>query len=50
MVRGRGLTVMPDSVPAKLLITVSLAVMDWLPALRKIAEKIWIPASEEVKV
>src|SRR5260370_38901436 len=38
------LTVMAVCLPVILLLTVSVAVMDWLPADRKIAGEVWAPA------
>ena len=45
-----GLTVMPVCVPAPLGITVSLTVMDWLPAVFRVALKVCTPSSAAVKV
>ena len=38
-----GLTVMPDSVPVIVLVTVSVAVIDWEPAVLSVAEKVPVP-------
>ena len=40
-----GLTRMPDWVPASVLVTVSLTVNDWLPAVFSVATKVCTPPS-----
>ena len=45
-----GLTVMPLWVPVMDPVTVSVAVIDWVPAVLSVTEKMWVPASPPVKV
>ena len=48
---GRGrLTAMPDSVPVRLDVTVSVAVIDCVPAVSSVTEKLCLPASAAVNV
>jgi hypothetical protein len=39
----------PDCVPVMLEVAVSVAVMDWEPAVFKVALKVWTPLSPAVK-
>ena len=45
-----GLTVMPLWAPVMDPVTVSVAVIDWVPAVLSVTEKTWVPASPPVKV
>ena len=45
-----GLTTMPDSLPAIRPSTVSVAANDWVPAVSRVALKVWTPWSAAVKV
>ncbi len=45
MTCGVARTVMFDSVPMMLEAAVSVAVIDWLPAVSNVIEKVWVPAS-----
>ena len=45
-----GFTVMPLWVPVMVPVTVSVAVMDWVPAVLSVAEKVSTPAFPAVKV
>ena len=45
-----GFTVMPASVPVRLAVVVSVAVIDCVPAVFSVALKVCIPASAAVKV
>src|ERR1017187_2598206 len=42
-------TVMPDSVPVMLEVAVSVAVIDCVPAVSSVTEKVWVPASAAMK-
>ena len=42
-------TVMPASVPLMLALIVSVAVIDWLPAVFRVAENAWMPPSALMK-
>ena len=50
VVAAAGLTVMPLWVPVMVPVTVSVAVIDWVPAVLSVTEKTWVPASPPVKV
>ena len=50
VVVGPTLTVMPLWVPVMVPVTVSVAVIDWVPAVFSVTEKTWVPASPPVKV
>ena len=43
-------TVMPLWVPVMEPVAVSVAVMDWLPAVSSVTERAWVPALAAVKV
>ena len=45
-----GFTVMPLWMPVMDPVTVSVAVIDWVPAVLSVTEKTWVPASPPVKV
>ena len=45
-----GLTVMALWVPVMVPVTVSVAVIDWVPAVLSVTEKVWTPLSPPVKV
>ena len=45
-----GFTVMPLWVPVMVPVTVSVAVIDWVPAVLRVTEKTCVPASPPVKV
>ena len=44
-----GLTVMPFWLPVIVLVTVSVAVSAWLPAVLRVALRVWTPASAATK-
>ena len=50
LVVGPRLTVMPLWVPVMVPVTVSVAVIDWVPNDLSVTEKTWVPASPPVKV
>ncbi len=50
VVVGPTLTVMALWVPVMVPVTVSVAVIDWVPAVLSVTEKVWTPASPPVKV
>ena len=45
-----GLTMIPDSLPVMVLVTVSVAVIAWVPAVFRVMLKLWTPASPAVNV
>ena len=45
-----GLTLIPDCVPVIELVIVSVALIDCVPAVRRVALKVWVPLSAAVKV
>ena len=50
LLAAAALTVMPLWVPVMDPVTVSVAVIDWVPAVLSVTEKTWVPASPPVKV
>ena len=50
MAAPAGLTVMPLWVPVMVPVTVSVAVIDWEPAVLSVTERLWTPLSAPVKV
>ncbi len=50
VVAAAGLTVMAPWVPVIVPVTVSVAVIDWVPAVFSVTEKVWIPSSPATKV
>ena len=49
VVAAAGLTVMPDCVTVRVFEAASVAVIDWEPAVSRVAEKACAPASPAVK-
>ena len=45
-----GFTTMPLWVPVMVPVTVSVAVIDWVPAVLRVTEKVWVPLSPATKV
>ena len=41
---------MPLWVPVMVPVTVSVAVIDWVPAVLRVTEKVWVPLSPATKV
>ena len=49
LLAAAGLTAMPLWLPVIVLVTVSVAVSDWLPAVLRVALRVWTPASAATK-
>ena len=45
-----GLTLIPESVPVMATFVVSVAVIDWLPAVLSVTVNVYVPSSADVKV
>ena len=45
-----GFTTMPLWVPVMVPVTVSVAVIDWVPAVLRVTEKVCVPSSPATKV